>query len=147
MNTHPSTSGCMPNELREHFRELGYAILNELYPDFGGVLIYMQRESSQRKAAYYISKPSAIEFVTSDELRRVLDFLEGSDILLRYVLTTSPLSPASRKLVWKNEINLWELQPPSVDVPSSIDDASTEKQSFNQGVSLATDAPLSPSDL
>ena len=105
----------LPDNVHTHFAGLGYRQFQMEAPDFGGVLLYFRNEGSEPEAAYYISKPSAIELVTSDELRHALDFLEGSDIPLRYVVTTSPFSAGSHKLAGENRITLKELQPEIIE--------------------------------
>jgi hypothetical protein len=110
----------MPDTVRDHFTSRGYSLLREEHPDFGGIIFYLQREGGNPEVAYYISKPSAIELVTTDELRRILDFLEERCIQLRHFVTASALSPATSELVWKNEIRLWELQSRCVEIPRRV---------------------------
>jgi hypothetical protein len=119
VNSQPSTSFRVSNELQDRFYELGYTMLNKQYPDFGGTIMFLQGETGELKATYCISKASVIELITSDELRRVLDFLEGSGTPLRYAITSSQFSHASHKLAREFGIELWELQPSSVDVARS----------------------------
>ena len=112
----------LPEGVRRHFANRGYHCLDEQQPEFGGIVLFLQRERGGQEAAFYISKPSAIELVTSDELSHVLDFLETRDIPLRHVVTDSPLSAASEKLTEKNRIKVWEPQTRYVEVVRPIVD-------------------------
>lgn len=114
----------LPDSVRTHFDGLGYRYLYKQYPDFGGIVIYLQRKGSEQEAAYYISKPSIIELVTSDELGQVLDFFEESNTRLQHVVTTSPFSSGSLKLATEAGMTLWELQYRYVEVvPTLVDES------------------------
>ena len=129
----------LPDNLRTHLAGMGYRQFQEEYPDFGGIILYARKGGGELEAAYYISKPSSIELVTSDELRLVLDFLEESGIPLRHVVTSSPVSAGSRKLAEENGIGLWELQTRYVEIAQPISDHTRRKrQTFRLGWPFAT---------
>ena len=118
----------LPDSIRTHFAGLGYHYLDERYPDFGGIVIYLQRQDGEQEAAYYISKPSTIELFTSDELRQLLDFLEEGGIRLQHVVTTAPVSAGSRKLAAETGVILWELQYRYVEIARPIINESRVKR-------------------
>ena len=126
----------LPDDVREYFTSRGYRQLQVEYPDFGGIIIYLPGEGIGQEAAYYISKPSTIELVTSDELRRVLDLLEGSGIPLRHAIATSPFSAGSRKLAAENGISLAPLQSQYAETAQSFDNSRAERRPLRPGMSL-----------
>jgi hypothetical protein len=129
----------LPDNVRIHFAGLGYSYQEEKHPEFGGIVIYLQRGDGEQEAAYYISKPSTIELVTSDELRNVLDYLRGTP--LRHAVTTSPFSSGFHKLAAEHGITLWEPQTEYVEIAQPLSGhARGKRQPFHTGGSLATNA-------
>ena len=128
--SHPN----LPDSVREYLGTRGYRQFQIEYPDFGGIILYLRTEGVGQEAAYYISKPSTIELVTSEELRRILDLLEGSGIPLRYAFSTSPFSEASRELGKKHGISLRELEYRCSEItqPDS-DHARAKRRTFRLG--------------
>jgi hypothetical protein len=100
----------VPDLVRERFARLGYSSLQEEYPDFGGIILYLRTNGSQPEAAYYLEKRSTFEVVSSDELRNALEFSAGSGIPLRYAVTNSDFTPGAYKLAAEAKITTWPLK-------------------------------------
>jgi hypothetical protein len=118
----------LPDNVREYFVSRGYRQVQVEYPDFGGILLYLRKVGVEPQAAYYISKPSTIELVTSDELQRVLDLLEDYGIQLGHAFSTSPFSEASHQFAEEHEINLVPLQTHCAETAPSLGDVHGERQ-------------------
>ena len=131
----------LPDSVRAHLIGLGYRYLGEEHPDSGGIVIYLQREAGEEEAAYYISKPSTIELVTSDELRQILDLLEQEGVRLQHVVTGSPFSAGSHKLAGESGITLWEMRARYVEAARPIADITRLKHlMFRLGVMFVRSA-------
>lgn len=129
----------LPDSVREYLVTRGYRQFQIEYPDFGGIILYLRTEGVGQEAAYYISKPSTIELVTSEELRRVPDLLEGSGIPLRYAFSTSPFSPGSRKLAAELGISLPELDYRRGEITQHDNDhARAKRRTFRLGWPFVT---------
>jgi len=77
---------------------MGYRCLNEQYPNFDGIIIYLGSDGGPQEIACYFAKPSRFYVVSSDELRRALEFLEESGLPLHYAVTNSRFSYGADKL-------------------------------------------------
>jgi hypothetical protein len=88
----------LPDGVREYFAKRGYHCLNEQYPNFGGIILSLRTDTGRQEAACYFAKPSLFHVVSSDELRRALEFLEDSGPQLRYAVTNSRFSFGADKL-------------------------------------------------
>jgi hypothetical protein len=129
----------LPDSVRTHFATLGYSYQNEEHPEFGGIVIYLQKGDGEQEAAYYISKPSTIELVTSDELRNALDYL--SDIPLRHAVTTSQFSHGFHELAAEYLITLWEPQTEYVEIEQPLSgNALGKRQPLQNNGTLAASA-------
>jgi hypothetical protein len=138
----------VPDTVREYLFKRGYRQFQVEYPDFGGMILYLPREGGKPEAAYYISRPSTTELVTSDELRRVLDFLEGSGIALHHALTTSRFSEGSRTLATKYGINLKEQLTPCVEILQPVEeDTHITRKPFHPAASFVNGSPVNQSDM
>ena len=96
----------LPDSVRERFTTLGYRCLDEKHPGFGGIILFLHAQGGHEEAAYYIAKRSTFELVSSDELRRALEFVEERGSWLHYVVTASKLSPGASQLAIQAGISL-----------------------------------------
>ena len=96
-----------PKSVLEYFAKLGYLHFQEECPNFGGVLLYLGTNGGRPDAAYYLPRSSAFEAVTSDELRRAIEFVEERGISLRYAVTNSRFSSGADKLAIEAGIITW----------------------------------------
>lgn len=85
----------LPDSVRAYFTRRGYHLLREEPAPFGGIILYLRSARGAEAVAYYLTKRPSLEIVSSDELRRALNFVRPR---LRYVVTTSRFSAGAYQL-------------------------------------------------